>query len=49
MFEVCNEPYFGGVTMEWQHHIADVIASGRFTEQQTPHHPKHRQRKRQKS
>src|SRR5438132_4933529 len=24
-YEVCNEPYFGGVTMEWQHHIADVI------------------------
>ena len=25
MYEVCNEPYFGGVTLEWQHHIADVI------------------------
>ncbi len=25
MYEICNEPYFGGVTMEWQHHIADVI------------------------
>ena len=24
-FEICNEPYFGGVTMPWQHHIADVI------------------------
>jgi hypothetical protein len=24
-FEICNEPYFGGVTMEWQHHIANVI------------------------
>ncbi len=24
-FEICNEPYFGGVTLEWQHHIADVI------------------------
>jgi hypothetical protein len=24
-FEICNEPYFGGVTIEWQHHIADVI------------------------
>lgn len=24
-YEVCNEPYFGGVTMEWQHHIIDVI------------------------
>lgn len=26
MFEICNEPYFGGVTIEWQHAIADVIA-----------------------
>ncbi|HEY6168590.1 MAG TPA: hypothetical protein VI454_11160 [Verrucomicrobiae bacterium] len=25
MWEICNEPYFGGVTMEWQHHLADVI------------------------
>ena len=25
IFEICNEPYFGGVTMEWQHRIADVI------------------------
>jgi len=25
IYEICNEPYFGGVTMEWQHHIADVI------------------------
>jgi len=24
-FEICNEPYFGGVTIAWQHHIADVI------------------------
>jgi hypothetical protein len=24
-FEIANEPYFGGVTMEWQHRIADVI------------------------
>jgi hypothetical protein len=24
-FEICNEPYFGGVTIPWQHHIADVI------------------------
>jgi hypothetical protein len=24
-FEVCNEPYFGGVTMEWQHEIVDAI------------------------
>lgn len=26
LYEICNEPYFGGVTMEWQHHIADVIS-----------------------
>jgi hypothetical protein len=25
-YEICNEPYFGGVTMEWQHRIVDVIA-----------------------
>jgi Cellulase (glycosyl hydrolase family 5) len=25
-YEICNEPYFGGVTMAWQRHIADVIA-----------------------
>jgi len=24
-FEICNEPYFGGVTLEWQHRIAEVI------------------------
>jgi hypothetical protein len=24
-YEVCNEPYFGGVTMEWQHHIVDTL------------------------
>ncbi|MDP2983722.1 MAG: DUF6298 domain-containing protein [Candidatus Latescibacter sp.] len=24
-YEVCNEPYFGGVTLEWQNHIVDVI------------------------
>ncbi|QDV25145.1 hypothetical protein Q31a_34680 [Aureliella helgolandensis] len=23
--EICNEPYFGGVTMEWQHRIVDAI------------------------
>ncbi len=26
-FEICNEPYFGGVTIAWQHHIADLIAA----------------------
>jgi hypothetical protein len=24
-YEICNESYFGGVTLEWQRHIADVI------------------------
>ena len=24
-YEVCNEPYFGGVTMPWQHKIVDAI------------------------
>ena len=24
-YEICNEPYFGGVTLEWQHRIADTI------------------------
>lgn len=24
-YEVCNEPYFGGVTMDWQHRIVDTI------------------------
>ncbi len=27
IYEICNEPYFGGVTMEWQHHIASLIES----------------------
>ena len=26
IYEICNEPYFGGVTMEWQHHIATRIS-----------------------
>jgi len=25
-YEICNEPYFAGVTIEWQRHIADVIS-----------------------
>ena len=24
-YEICNEPYFGGVTLEWQRRIADII------------------------
>ena len=26
-FEICNEPYFGGVTLDWQHHIAELIVA----------------------
>jgi hypothetical protein len=33
-FEVCNEPYFGGVTMEWQHRVIDTILA---TEKPLPH------------
>jgi hypothetical protein len=25
-YEICNEPYFGGVTLEWQEHISKIIA-----------------------
>jgi hypothetical protein len=25
-YEICNEPYFGGVTEDWQAHIAETIA-----------------------
>ena len=25
-FEIANEPYFGGLTVDWQHRIAEVIA-----------------------
>ena len=32
-YEICNEPYFGGVTLEWQRHIAGVIHT---TEQGLP-------------
>ena len=24
-YEICNEPYFGGVTLEWQYRIAQTI------------------------
>jgi hypothetical protein len=33
-YEICNEPYFGGVTPAWQRHIADVITA---TEAAFPH------------
>ncbi len=26
-YEICNEPYFGGVTLEWQRRIAEVIVA----------------------
>ena len=26
-YEICNEPYFGGVTVDWQRHIAEVIVA----------------------
>jgi hypothetical protein len=33
-YEVCNEPYFGGVTQEWQRHIVDMIVEA---EKKFPH------------
>ncbi len=33
-YEICNEPYFGGVTLEWQRRIADVIVDA---EKALPH------------
>jgi hypothetical protein len=35
-YEICNEPYFGGVTLEWQAHIAEVI-----TDAENPPGPRH--------
>ncbi|HJQ80125.1 MAG TPA: hypothetical protein VJ828_09225 [Lacipirellulaceae bacterium] len=32
-YEICNEAYFGGVTLEWQHRIAEVISD---TEKELP-------------
>jgi hypothetical protein len=26
-FEICNEPYFGGASLEWQRHVADTFAA----------------------
>ena len=28
IYEICNEPYFGGVTLDWQDYIANVILDG---------------------
>jgi hypothetical protein len=33
-YEVCNEPYFGGVTIEWQHLIVDTLVDA---EKNLPH------------
>lgn len=33
-YEICNEPYFGGVTLEWQHRIAETIVDA---ERDLPH------------
>ncbi|HZL34453.1 MAG TPA: cellulase family glycosylhydrolase [Tepidisphaeraceae bacterium] len=33
-YEICNEPYFGGVTLEWQYHI---LATLRAAEKNLPH------------
>src|SRR5207237_6863718 len=30
-FELCNEPYFGGVMLDWQSHIADVVRESENT------------------
>lgn len=30
-YEICNEPYFGGVTLQWQRHISKVIADAERT------------------
>lgn len=34
IYEICNEPYFGGVALDWQHHIVDTIVQ---TERKLPH------------
>ena len=26
IYEICNEPYFGGVALTWQQHIAAIIS-----------------------
>ena len=43
-FEICNEAYFGGVTIPWQHHIADVIVeTERGLPREAPDRAEHRQ------
>ena len=44
-FEICNEPYIGGVDMKWHDHIADVLAealrpgAGETAANLSPSHP----------
>lgn len=32
-YEICNEPYFGGVSLSWQHRIAEVIQQSQASRQ----------------
>ena len=34
IYEICNEPYFGGITLEWQEYISKVISDA---EKEFPH------------
>ncbi|MGI9073313.1 MAG: hypothetical protein ACR2JB_18845 [Bryobacteraceae bacterium] len=34
-YEICNEPYFGGVTLDWQQHVGRLIVN---TEERFPNH-----------
>jgi hypothetical protein len=34
IYEICNEPYFGGITLEWQEYISKVITDA---EKEFPH------------
>src|SRR6266480_95285 len=36
-YEICNEPYFGGVTLEWQHRVADLIVDTEKEVGSAPH------------
>lgn len=37
-FEVCNEPYFGGVTGQWQHRVIDAIVAAESALPETERH-----------
>ena len=44
-YEICNEPYFGGVTLDWQARIARTIAEAETRPARPAHdRPEHRQR-----